>query len=326
MTVTEMFELRPSEGVNLAGQDTGRDHLSNTQLDKLLACQQRYALHYEARLRPAVIPVPLELGIGFAHALEVGDPQAGFDRVISDRKNEAEAAAGNIWVKLPSQEETEIGATIVLAASSIYLERYGQHNQTREVELRARIRNPAVGGRVSPTHDLLARVDAIDTEARILIEDKLASSQAKSSLERRVRLDRQVSIECYLLWRCLGWSPERIHYRMTLKPGIKRRQNESHDEYLARLVADYQARPDFYLVEEPPVTRDHADFLRLEQELWRWAEMVRDARRDGIWPRNTAACQDFGGCRYAPLCCGEPGAEHQFIQKTTTHSQEKQAA
>jgi hypothetical protein len=104
---------------------------------------------------------------------------------------------------------------------------------------------------------------------------------------------------------------ENVNYRMTLKPAIRQRQNESHDAYLDRIAEEYATRPDHYLVEEV-ATRSHDDFLRLEQELWEWAEQIRRARRVGVFPRNTGACHDFGGCKYLALCAGEPGAEHQF--------------
>jgi hypothetical protein len=117
---------------------------------------------------------------------------------------------------------------------------------------------------------------------------------------------------------------ERVHYRITRKPQIKQRQNESHDAYLDRIAQDYLDRPDFYLHEEP-VTRTEDDFLRLEQELWRWAERVRDSRADGTFPRNTASCADFNGCKYVALCAGEPGAANQFV-KRTEREQTKEAA
>ena len=101
---------------------------------------------------------------------------------------------------------------------------------------------------------------------------------------------------------------------MTLKPAIRRKQAETHGIYLARIKAEYETRPDHYLVEEP-VTRTTDDYLRLEQELWTWAEQIRQARRTGVFPRNTAQCHEYAGCKYLPLCAREPGAEHQFVER-----------
>lgn len=305
------FILRPPELANLHGADTGRDHLSHSSIGTLLACEQRFSLHYERQLRPAVTATPLALGRAFADALEAGEPEIGFQTVLTDHLDEVDRNAGNPWVVSRPHDEALEGATIVRAAARAYLERYGQHAETREVELRARIRNPVRGGRYSQSHDLVARVDAVDIEAGILIEDKLVSSQSRVGIERRVKLDRQVSIGSYLLWRCLGVEIGEIRYRLTLKPSIRQRQGESHDTYLERIEADYRDRPDFYLHEEPAY-RTKVDFLRLEREIWRWAEQVRSARADGVWPRNVASCSDWGGCMYVSLCCEEPGALGQF--------------
>lgn len=312
-TVEPIFELREPECVNLADTITGRDHLSHSSLGTKLACEQKFNLHYELGLRQAITPTPLALGRGFADALESGDPDVGYLTVMDAAVSERTRAAGNPWIVAPSEEETEIGAVIVREASRCYLNRYGQHEaETRELTIRVRIRNPHRDGRYSRTHDLLGRVDAVNLSTGTLIEDKLAGSMMRGSLPMRVRLDRQISIGCYLIWRATGVRVNDVRYRITLKPQIRRRKDETHDGYLTRIASDYQSRPDFYLVDPPPVERDLDDFLRLEQELWRWAEQVRDARRDGVWPRNSSACLDHGGCKYLPICSGEPGAMQQF--------------
>lgn len=308
------YLLRPPEDVNLIGVETGRDHLSHSAIGTFLGCQQKYNWSYEHRLTPAVTATPFALGRAFAEALEHGDPEHGERLLREQAAAEAERAAGNPWLTSPDEETVDIQATIVREASAAYLRRYGQHEQTREVELRARIRNPAVGGRYSLTHDILGRVDALSHDGLTLFEDKLVGQIPRGSLAARLRLDRQVTIGCYLVWRCLGIEVAEVKYRMTLKPGIRRRQAESHALYLQRIRAEYESRPDHYLIEEP-VTRSPDDYLRLEQELWRWAETIRDARRDGIWPRNTAQCHEYAGCAYLALCAREPGADHQFVMR-----------
>lgn len=316
----DMFELRPPEEVNLAGQDTGRDHLSQTSLKTFLTCQQQYQYHYEQRLSPAVTSTPLAVGRAFAHALEQGEPEAGARLLRLEASVEAERAAGNPWVAAPDVDEVEVMATVAREAARCYLAAYGRH-ETREVELRARVRNPARGGRYSLTHDLMARLDAVSADWTTLFEDKLVSQIPRASLAAKVRLDRQVHIEAYLIWRTTGVLVTSVHYRMTLKPQIRQRQKETRDEYLQRIADDYAARPEHYLAEET-VHPTLDDFLRLERELWRWAESLRESRRDGTWPRNTGACHEYGGCRFLPLCAGEPGALNQFVERAKHEPQE----
>jgi hypothetical protein len=307
-------KLRPSERVNLAGTDTGRGHLSQSAIKTFLTCQQQYAFHYEHRLEPAIKKTPLVVGGAFAHALEHGDPDAANDYLWELADQQRERASSSPWVVAPDSDQVMLNATIAREAARCYLKQYGSHQQTREVELRARIRNPAQGGRYSLTHDLLARLDALSADFTVLYEDKLVGQIPRASLAAKVKLDRQVQIETYLVWRTTGVLVHEVRYRMTLKPGIRQRQNETFGAYLVRIADVYATRPDHYLAEEV-VHPSLDDFLRLEREVWRWAESIRDSRHDGTWPRNTSACHEWGGCRFLPLCAGEPGAHHQFVER-----------
>ena len=132
-----MNELRPPEKINLAAQDTGRDHLSHSAIGTFLSCQQKHHWQYGERLEPAVTAAPLAVGRAFAHALEHGDPDTGERILREDAAIEAERADGNPWITAPDEETVDIQATIVREAARCYLNRYGQHEQTREVELRA---------------------------------------------------------------------------------------------------------------------------------------------------------------------------------------------
>lgn len=306
--------LRPPERLNLAGQSTGREHLSQSALKTFLTCQQQFGFHYEDRLDPVVTKTPLAVGRAFAHALEHNDPDAGEQALREQAAEEQAHAAGNPWVLAPDQADIDVNAMIAREAARCYLTHYGAHDQTREVELRARIRNPAPGGRYSLSHDLLARLDALSPDFTVLYEDKLVGQIPRASLAAKVRLDRQVQIETYLVYRCTGVLVTEVRYRMTLKPAIRQRQKEQFESYLERIAEEYATRPEHYLAEEI-VTPSLDDFDRLERELWRWAEQIRESRRDGTWPRNTSACHDYGGCRFLPLCAGEPGARHQFVER-----------
>lgn len=320
--------LRPPERVNLDGTDTGdRDCLSHSRLGVFLSCQEKFNWHYEHRLEPAVKKPALTMGSAFAHALETGDPQAGFNQVIEERDALLLEHSGDPWIVIPSLESAEIDATIVLATAGAYLKRYGTQDVRREVTFRARIRNPQTGA-YSRTFDVQARVDGLTPTG--LVEDKLVG-RIDHVTERKLILDRQVTLGCYMAWRCEGLDIHDVLYRMTKKPAIKRTQKETHDEYLARIVSDYAERPDFYL-QEFRLERTPEDFLRLEHELWQWCSQIREARHAGVFPRNTASCSEYGGCKFLGLCTREPGARDQFVvrperdQATSLEKREKEEA
>lgn len=305
--------LLPPDRVNLHGQDTGREALSHTRLGVLLSCAQKFKHKYEDRLDPAVKRAPLTMGAAFAHALEVNDPQAGFEKVMRDHADAKTLHAGNPWVVVPDQADAEIAATTVLAASGAYLKHFGHADVQREVTIRSRLRNPDTGG-VSHTFDVQARIDGLVGDR--LIEDKFVG-RVDQVAEQHLALDRQVTLGTYLVWRSTGELIREVSYRFTKKPGIKRKQTESHDEYLERIVADYAERGEDFYLHEFTLTRTEADFERLEQELWAWAEQIRQARERGTFPRNTASCTQWGGagCEYLAACSRQPGWESQYVER-----------
>src|SRR5205085_8163396 len=140
-----------------------------------------------------------------------------------------------------------------------------------EKEYLVRLRNPETG-HYSNTFDLHGRADGVIDHGDFLelIEDKLVGALT-AQMVKRVRLDRQVSLESYALWRITGKPVRKIRYRHTRQPSIKQKQNESVEDFCQRVLEDYESRPDFYLHEETTY-RDADDLLLIEQELWSWAK------------------------------------------------------
>lgn len=304
----------------------GREVLSTSAIGTLLACEQRWYWQRERRLDPAIKPVALEMGSAFALATEHGDPELAYQSIMSGWRAAEERYGSYPWVVVPDERVALAMAVVARGAARAYIARYGRRER-REVEHRVRIRNP-VTGRPSLTFDLVCRLDGLTDDNRHLVEDKLVGEIPRDGekMQRKLALDRQVSIECYTTWRTTGVVVEDVSYRMTLKPSIRQRKGrasrdggrtgvETFEDFLVRLEQEYAERPDHYLAEFP-CTRTTEDMLRLELELWRWAEQLRSARKDGVWPRNTGACEDYGGCAYLGICSGEPGAIHQYAERS----------
>ena len=92
-------------------------------------------------------------------------------------------------------------------------------------------------------------------------------------------------------------------------------QAEEKGEKLAQSKAERIARTsDAYkgYLRKMHDARHAADLLRIEAELWTWAEELRHARRAGVHARNTSTCGDYGGCPFIPLCVGDPDAMSLF--------------
>jgi hypothetical protein len=303
--ISSQPELRESDAVNLIDEDTGREHLSASQVSTLLACPQKYGFSYEEKLEPIAFRPALSLGKAFQKAIEMADPEAGVRAIWAERS----------YTSQEQIDQIEKDAAIVGAASSLYLSLYpDKPNSQKEYGYRVQLRNPWTGA-YSRTFDLLGFADELAEEdgQLVLIENKFVAQISEVSI-RRLPLDRQISLAAYGIWRATGREVSKVRYRFTRKPTIRQRKGESLGEYLMRVERDYNDRPDFY-AEEQVIYRDQASLARTEAELWEWAEQVRASRKRHLWPRNTSACTDFGGCEFLPLCLGDPDALSLYQEK-----------
>lgn len=290
---------------------TGRGSLSNTSIGVQLSCLRKYGFEYVDRLEQIRRPLPLTMGAAFQKALELGSPTAGASTLDRDPEDEGDAAT------------LSIQQAIVEAASRAYMDRYGPQDNVLnaeggdvldEYEYLIRLRNPETGA-YSRTFDLHGFADRVIDHGTWLelVENKFVGSIDKLTY-KKVKLDRQVGLECYALWRATGKPVRQIRYRLTRKPSIKVKQKETTEEFIARLHADYGERPDFYLHEEE-ARRSPDDLLQLEAELWDWADQRRKAADRGFYSRNTGSCHEYGGCAFIDLCVGDPDAIHLFRQR-----------
>lgn len=298
-------ELRESDAVNLHGEETGREHLSSSQIGMLLRCPQKYAFGYEESLEPVAFRPALSLGKAFQRAIELADPEAGAQAIRDERDPRDQSEA----------DQVEKDAAIVKAASRLYLSLYpDKPDSQKEYGYRVQLRNPWTGA-YSRTFDLLGYADELAEEdgELVLIENKFVAQISEVSI-RRLPLDRQISLAAYGIWRATGREVSKVRYRFTRKPSIRQKKGESVGEYLMRVERDYNDRPDFY-AEEQVIYRDQAALARTEAELWEWAEQVRASRKRHLWPRNTSACTDFGGCEFLPICLGDSDALSLYQEK-----------
>lgn len=283
---------------------TGRETLSHSKLSRALACWRKYEFSYEQRLERVERSVPRELGKAFHHALEQGSAGAGADWLYvhapEDRDQQAE-------------DELTLNMATVSGLAYLYLERYGSVAK-REFEYLVRLRSPWTGA-PSLTFDLHGYVDGLEDRGDYyhLTENKLAGQITATSV-RRLPLDRQLALECYGVWRATGKPVRTVSFRWARKPSIRVRQNESVGEFVKRLAADFLERPDFYLVEETLIRTDE-DLVRIEAELWEWAEELRARRLRNFFPRNSSMCHEFGGCDFIPLCVGDPDAHALYRER-----------
>jgi hypothetical protein len=305
------YDLREEAGRGAVGaitdEITGRRHLSNNSIGILLSCPQKYGFSYDARIEPISKSEPLKMGSAFQKGIEAGDPRVAIDAFVK---------ADGAILSQADEDRRRINATICGAAALAYLEQFGSpDSEIREFGFRVRLRNPWTGA-YSRTFDLLGFLDALDRDEHghlVNVENKFVG-QIGDVQVRKLPLDRQIALGCYGAWRALGEEVTQVRYRFVRKPSIRQKQGESVEEFCERVRADYAARPDFYVKPED-FTRSAADLVRTEAELWEWADKVRRAEKRRLWDRNTAACHEYGGCDFLPICVGDPDAMSLYQRK-----------
>lgn len=327
--MSDVAELRPPDLANLAGEDTGRGHLSHSSIGVQLDCLKKWDWKYNKRLELIRGSRALGMGKAFQKAIELQDPEAG---VLALRE------AAPVARDQAAEDKLQIEETIVRAGSKLYLERWPAGvGETREYEYRVRLRSPYTG-RPSMTFDLLGYADGVDDKGDFLelVENKFVGQITELGV-RKLKLDRQVGLACYALWRSTGKPVRVVRYRYVRKPSIQQKKGretnagrvgaETVAEYCERIEADYAdpARRDFYSHAED-LFRSADDMLVLEQELWDWAEQLRDAKNRDFFTRNTSSCHDFGGCPYIPLCVGDPDAMSLYAERPVRELEEEAKA
>ena len=306
--MAESFKLRPPEGENLidlADVEAKRGHLSHSTLNLALNCERKYQFAKVERLEPIEVKQSLQLGKAFHKGIELGDPVKGAEYLLENAPEPHDQA---------EYDQQRIAAHTVSAGVATHIRKWGKllPGDRPEFGYRIRIRNPWTG-HYSRTFDFLGYADCVKDHpdgGLVLVENKFVGQLSATTI-RKLKLDRQVSLTCYALWRATGKQVTVVDYRYVRKPSIRPKSAESVDDYIERMHRDYEEREDFYTYGEP-LFRDARDLLDIEAELWTWADQVRVSRHRGFFPRNTSHCADYGGCQYLPLCCGDTDARDRY--------------
>jgi hypothetical protein len=299
-----------------------------------LACHRKYELHYEERLEPVSRPAALSMGSAFQKAIELQDPEAGplaldghapFYDADGARSTAVPSPAEPLHFHTQEAEDKHrINQAIVRAAAALYLRRWPSPvGEAREFEYRVRLRSPWTG-RYSQTFDLQGFADGLidpRTAADRGVPPRLRAGGEQA--RRAYRPDHRPApparpaaparpvrhLAGHRTHRQQGALPlgeEAVHQAAPGRDGRR-----VHGPPGRRL----RGREDFYSYEPPPSYITAADLLRIEAELWTWAEQLRALRRQRIYDRNTASCSDYGGCKYVPICSGDPDAEHLYHRR-----------
>ena len=255
--------------------------ISHTAKSTYLACPRRYWLKYSKRLEPKLEPKPLRMGSAFSRALEVWNVSG------------AVAWYDEYWTEHPAEKFAgqTLERDIVVLMARLYMEQYKDHKR----ELRVPDRD--IGG-----CNFSGYIDG-ELASGVIVEDKFKGQWTATDIEALKQDDQSLGyVDSYS--RILGCRPSEVvvEYRVTRKPGLRQRKDETDSEFLTRIEQDVRARPDHYFMVESIEFTDAQvrEWLEDTEEV---AAMIVTSDNAGSWPKNRASCKSFGGlCPYWRIC------------------------
>jgi len=282
--------------------------LTNSIMSDFLQCARRGYYQIVCNLKRAETPA-LRMGSIVHEGIEKQDPDIADEYYDLDEATHQQEYDSKV-------KELCIVKELIKGALEHWFNN-GNEVLIAEMEFALPIINPKSGYK-SRTFYLAGKIDGLEIDERgkiWLIEYKTTGQSIDRRYVDKLDLDMQATIYYYAAEKYVretyDQSLEGILYRVMRKPSIRQRQHETLYDYIERLQHDYATRPDFYF-SEIAVPRKQKDLTQFQQHLWECTLMLMYMRRNNIWPMNTAACNDFGGCDFKPLCLQVPDAEYTF--------------
>lgn len=287
--------------------------LTNSAMRVFRRCPREYYYAFELAYRPVSRDVE---SLRFGTAIHLGLEAWWLGRGVEAAVDAATAAAADPYeaarlrVLLRGYDARWSGESYAVAGV--------------EVEFRAPLVNPATGA-ASKTFMLGGKIDVL--LERGLIEHKTAGTEIGlgSVYWQKLVLDSQVSTY-YAGAKSLGHEVDRCVYDVIKKPAIRpyratpeesrkytkdgrlyanqREDDESVEEYEARLTEEVAASPDRYY-QRGEVVRLESEVQDAQFDAWQLARLLRDSELANRFPRNVDACERWSRlCEYFPICSG----------------------
>lgn len=285
--------------------------LTHSRLSCFRSCPRKHWMRYELGLRPAEIGYALRVGSAFHAALEAADRCLDPGEAIGQRL------------------EDPYDLALVAAMFDGHQRQYADQVMqpvAAEQKFEIPLVNPETG-RPTPIWRLAGVADRIVrlADGRLaLMEYKTTSRDFAPGADYWLRLHMDQQLSIYVLAaRQLGYDVQTILYDVTRRPALRpykatpldkrqykkdgslyasqRAEDETPEEFAARVAADIAFRPDYYFA-RIEIARLEQDLQSCAFELWQQQLAIRSAQNSGHWYRNPGACFSPFPCEYLPIC------------------------
>jgi len=306
--------------------------LTQSAISAMWDCQELYRLTYEEGLTPiSYAPRALWLGSLVHDGLDLWHKGGGL-----------EAALERIAVEFSKAGGDRDDLCMARALLRGYVNR--NHDDSwivvgSEIQFSGELINPATGHHsrrftFAGKADLMVRLTqdltVAKTGQRVLVEHKTSGPIDGGYIEK-IWTDLQLA--AYLIYLGSAEDPiASVLYNVLAKPKLQRLQvnsrrsePESDEAFESRLFDKILDEPNTYgLRHEVAIDTDRLN--EVKAQLWRTAQMILEARRSGVWIKNTRHCHaNHGTCRFYSLCSA-PEEARDFIfgnqfQKKAPHEE-----
>ena len=326
--------------------------LTQSSLGTLQSCEEKFRLRYIEGLVPMQERPYFAIGSAVHRGVELRDPEAGVALLLEKRgqpwsdleRDELEVDSGIVramvsgalarWSEWPATVEHPFqlpivnpvtgGRSTVHQLAGVQDGLWTERDKILELKTTSRLDRDYIARLdidfqvttyLAAASTLLGR-PILEVVYRIIKKPGIRPHKGESDLEYRERCAaraplaplKQKATESDLEYQ------ERSRLREEAREPLKRKIPETPEEYGARVLADYQQRPDFYFA-QVRVTRTPADLERWRWEVWTLHERVLALERGDFPVRNTKACLDFGRCTYFDICTGAVGPDAFRVQE-----------
>lgn len=271
--------------------------LTHSMLSTFRACPRRCEIAYELGIRTIETSFPLRVGSAFHAALEAADKGIDYVPELADPFDLALVAAmvNGHAARWPEPIE-------VIAAELEFALNLGDTEWT-------------LAGKI----DRIVRL----SDGRMAIQEYKTTSRDFSpgaDYWLALQMDQQLSIYV-IAARALGYPVETILFDVTRRPAQRplkktaeirikkdgtpyagqRLEDETPEEFVARVSADIAERPEHYFA-RIEIARLDDDLADCHAEIWQQMAAIQNARNDGLWYRNPNSCTQPYTCEFLSIC------------------------
>ena len=269
-----------------------REAITQSELATFSRCEERHNLRYNELRTPFQNHPALRMGSAFHAGIEHQSVEYAIRACRGDDPD---------WGHFEGASSAIQEATVAAMVEGA-LSRWSDWPDKHEVKFSIPLRNPKTK-RPSRKHSLQGVIDGVWHGDEVVLGEWKTAAQVTNDYMQRLEIDFQGSTYMWAASELFGVPVRKMVYRVVKKPTIRQRKTESVLEYIGRIHADYEERPDHYFF-ETLVERTDEQLDDWAAQAWATHQRILQIRNGATAIRSTQSCLNRGRCPYFDLCVG----------------------